>query len=184
MNFLEEPTSGHVYIDGQELTAKNKTKLVRETTSMVFQQFNLYPHMTVLKNLTLAPMKLHHKTKQEAEELPQHKRHPLWIEQPMGDGRESRPGCGLYKKRKSDDPCRWVIAFLVPCGTGRVNDKKVNEENSKVKNKSVCGAEVAAPKRGCIQVSLLLDTTYHFGTEIARGFLKFLPKNTREIAFL
>ncbi len=52
--------------------------------------------MTVLKNLTLAPMKLHHKTKQEAEELPQHKRHPLWIEQPMGDGRESRPGCGLY----------------------------------------------------------------------------------------
>ena len=64
INFLEEPTSGHVYIDGQELTAKNKTKLVRETTSMVFQQFNLYPHMTVLKNLTLAPMKLHHKKKQ------------------------------------------------------------------------------------------------------------------------
>lgn len=72
MNFLEEPTSGHVYIDGQELTAKNKTKLARETTSMVFQQFNLYPHMTVLKNLTLAPMKLHHKTKQEAEELAYH----------------------------------------------------------------------------------------------------------------
>ena len=72
MNFLEEPTSGHVYIDGQELTAKNRTKLVRETTSMVFQQFNLYPHMTVLKNLTLAPMKLHHKTKQEAEELAYH----------------------------------------------------------------------------------------------------------------
>ena len=72
MNFLEEPTSGHVYIDGQELTNKNKTKLVRETTSMVFQQFNLYPHMTVLKNLTLAPMKLHHKSKQEAEELAYH----------------------------------------------------------------------------------------------------------------
>ena len=62
--------------------------------------------------------------------------------------------CGLYSaplraaagKRKSDDPCRWVIAFLVPCGTGRVNDKKVNEENSKVKNKGVCGAEFAAPK--------------------------------------
>ena len=55
MNFLEEPTSGHVYI-----------------MSMVFQQFNLYPHMTVLKNLTLAPMKLHHKTKEEAEELAYH----------------------------------------------------------------------------------------------------------------
>ena len=69
MNFLEEPTSGHVYIDGQELTNKNKTRIVRDNMSMVFQQFNLYPHMTVLKNLTLAPMKLHHKTKAEAEEL-------------------------------------------------------------------------------------------------------------------
>ena len=72
MNFLEQPSSGHVYIDGEELTAKNKTKLVRRTTSMVFQQFNLYPHMTVLRNLTLAPMKLHHKSKKEAEELAYH----------------------------------------------------------------------------------------------------------------
>ena len=72
MNFLEEPTSGHVYINGQELTSHNKTKLVRENVSMVFQQFNLYPHLTVLKNLTLAPMKLHHKSKKEAEELAYH----------------------------------------------------------------------------------------------------------------
>lgn len=72
MNFLEEPTSGHVYIDGRELTSRNKVKLVRETTSMVFQSFNLYPHMTVLKNLTLAPTKLHHKSKKEAEELAYH----------------------------------------------------------------------------------------------------------------
>ena len=72
MNFLEEPTSGHVYIDGQELTNKNKTRIVRDNMSMVFQQFNLYPHMTVFKNLTLAPMKLHHKTKAEAEELAYH----------------------------------------------------------------------------------------------------------------
>ena len=72
MNFLETPTSGHVYIDGEELTAKNKTKLVRRTTSMVFQQFNLYPHMTVLHNLTLAPIKLHHKSRKEAEELAYH----------------------------------------------------------------------------------------------------------------
>lgn len=72
MNFLEEPTSGHVYVDGKEITHKNKTQIVRNTTSMVFQQFNLYPHMTVLKNLTLAPMKLHHKTKKEAEDLAYH----------------------------------------------------------------------------------------------------------------
>ncbi|MCC8104272.1 MAG: amino acid ABC transporter ATP-binding protein [Clostridiales bacterium] len=72
MNFLETPTSGHVFIDGQEITARNKTKIVRDSMSMVFQQFNLYPHMTVLKNLTLAPMKLHHKSKAEAEQLAYH----------------------------------------------------------------------------------------------------------------
>ena len=72
MNFLEEPTSGQVFIDDQKITSRNKTKLVRDTTSMVFQQFNLYPHMTVLKNLTLAPMKLHKKSKQEAEALAYH----------------------------------------------------------------------------------------------------------------
>ncbi len=72
MNFLEAPTSGHVYINGEELTSRNKTRVVRDTTSMVFQQFNLYPHMTVLKNLTLAPLKLYHKSKKEAEELAYH----------------------------------------------------------------------------------------------------------------
>ncbi len=72
MNFLEEPSSGKVIIDGKEITHKNKTHVVRDTTSMVFQQFNLYPHMTVLKNLTLAPIKLFHKTKKEAEEIAYH----------------------------------------------------------------------------------------------------------------
>ena len=72
LNFLEAPTSGQVYINGEELTPKNKTRLVRETTSMVFQQFNLYPHMTVLKNLTLAPLKLYHNSKKEAEDLAYH----------------------------------------------------------------------------------------------------------------
>ena len=72
MNFLEEPTSGKVIVAGQELTHRNKRQVVRENMSMVFQQFNLYPHMTVLKNLTLAPMKLHHKTREEAEALAYH----------------------------------------------------------------------------------------------------------------
>lgn len=72
LNYLEAPTNGQVYINGEELTAKNKVRLVRETTSMVFQQFNLYPHLSVLKNLTLAPVKLHHKSKKEAEDLAYH----------------------------------------------------------------------------------------------------------------
>ena len=45
MNFLEEPTSGKVFVAGQELTHRNKRQLVRENMSMVFQQFNLYPHI-------------------------------------------------------------------------------------------------------------------------------------------
>jgi len=72
MNFLEEPSSGKVYLDGKELNHKNKVHLIRETTSMVFQQFNLYPHMTVLRNMTLAPTKLYHKSKTEAEKLAYH----------------------------------------------------------------------------------------------------------------
>lgn len=72
MNFLEVPTLGHVYIDGKELTQKNKTKIIREYESMVFQQFNLYPHLDVLHNLTLAPIKIFKKSKKEAEELAMH----------------------------------------------------------------------------------------------------------------
>jgi putative glutamine transport system ATP-binding protein len=72
MNFLEEPTSGEVYINGTKLTKQNRIQVIRDNIAMVFQQFNLYPHMSVLKNLTLAPMKLHHKSKAEAEELAYH----------------------------------------------------------------------------------------------------------------
>lgn len=72
MNFLEEPTKGTVCINGEQITAKNKTKVIKNNMSMVFQQFNLYPHLTVLKNLTIAPIKLQHKSKAEAEKLAYH----------------------------------------------------------------------------------------------------------------
>lgn len=69
MNYLEEPTSGKVYLDRQELNKRNRTQLVKDTSSMVFQQFNLYPHMTVLKNLTLAPIKLQKLSLKKANEI-------------------------------------------------------------------------------------------------------------------
>jgi len=68
LNLLEEPTSGTVVFDGVDITdKKNNINLHRQKMGMVFQQFNLFPHMTVLKNLTLAPMKLLKKSKEEAE---------------------------------------------------------------------------------------------------------------------
>ena len=66
VDFLEEPTTGEVYIDGNLMTKKNHLELTRKYSSMVFQQFNLYPNMTVLGNLTLAPIKLQKKSKEEA----------------------------------------------------------------------------------------------------------------------
>lgn len=67
INFLEEPTSGTVTIDGKVMTKKNKTSIVRDNVAMVFQQFNLYPHKTVLENLMLAPVKLQKVPKEEAK---------------------------------------------------------------------------------------------------------------------
>ena len=66
VDYLEEPTSGEVIIDGTPLTKKNHLEMARKYSSMVFQQFNLYPNMTVLGNLTLAPIKLQKKSKEEA----------------------------------------------------------------------------------------------------------------------
>ena len=66
VDWLEEPTTGEVIIDGQLVTKKNHLEMARKYSSMVFQQFNLYPNMTVLGNLTLAPIKLQKKGKEEA----------------------------------------------------------------------------------------------------------------------
>ena len=68
MNYLEEPTSGEVYIQDQLLNRKNRAQINRTHSSMVFQQFNLYPQLTVLQNLTIAPIRLKKVHKKDAEE--------------------------------------------------------------------------------------------------------------------
>ena len=73
LNRLEPIQKGDILFEGTSIYAPEvDVNALRAEVGMVFQQFNLYPHMTVLKNLTLAPMKLHHKTKAEAEELAYH----------------------------------------------------------------------------------------------------------------
>ena len=68
INKLEEPTEGHIYIDGMDLMDK-KTDInkIRERVGMVFQHFNLFPNMTVLENLTLSPTMVKKESKEEAE---------------------------------------------------------------------------------------------------------------------
>lgn len=68
LNRLEEPTSGDIVIDGAHLMDKNTNiNLVRQHIGMVFQHFNLFPHLSVLENIVLAPMDLKGETRDEAE---------------------------------------------------------------------------------------------------------------------
>ncbi|MGX7195278.1 amino acid ABC transporter ATP-binding protein [Enterococcus olivae] len=69
LNRLEEPTSGDIIIDGAHLTDKNTNiNQIRQHIGMVFQHFNLFPHLSVLENITLAPTDLKNLSKKEAEE--------------------------------------------------------------------------------------------------------------------
>lgn len=68
LNLLEVPTGGKIFFEGENLLDKNvDINRHRQKMGMVFQHFNLFPHMTILKNMCIAPMKLHNKTKEEAE---------------------------------------------------------------------------------------------------------------------
>ena len=68
LNLLEEPTGGHIYFNDADITdPKANINIHRQKMGMVFQQFNLFPHMTILKNMTIAPIKLLKMSKEEAE---------------------------------------------------------------------------------------------------------------------
>ena len=68
LNLLELPTGGQILFGGVDITDKNcNINLHRQKMGMVFQHFNLFPHMTILKNMTIAPMQLLHKSKEDAE---------------------------------------------------------------------------------------------------------------------
>lgn len=68
LNRLEEPTAGKIFFEGIDITdPKTDIDKHRQRMGMVFQQFNLFPHMTIMKNLTIAPMKLQGKSQTEAE---------------------------------------------------------------------------------------------------------------------
>ena len=67
LNLLEEPTDGEIIFEGKNITDKNTNiNEIREKMGMVFQQFNLFPHKTVLENLTIAPINVKNKSKEDA----------------------------------------------------------------------------------------------------------------------
>lgn len=69
LNLLEVPTGGHILFEGTDITdEKTNINIHRQKMGMVFQHFNLFPHMTILKNMTIAPMKLLKKSEAEATE--------------------------------------------------------------------------------------------------------------------
>ena len=69
LNLLETPDEGEVYIDGEQINAQGvDVNVVRQKMGMVFQHFNLFPHLTVLQNITLAPIKLKKMTPEQAHE--------------------------------------------------------------------------------------------------------------------
>ncbi len=70
LNLLEEPTSGEIYFNDINLTSDDvNINKVRESMGMVFQHFNLFPHKTILENLTIAPIKVKHMSEKDAEEI-------------------------------------------------------------------------------------------------------------------
>lgn len=71
INFLEEPTGGTITVDGIPMDSDENINKVREEVGMVFQRFNLFPHMTVLDNITLAPMKVRKIARSKAEQTAQ-----------------------------------------------------------------------------------------------------------------
>ena len=69
MNLLEEPTDGKIIFEGENITDKKvNIDKIRQNIGMVFQNFNLFPHMTVLDNITLAPIKIKKISKEQANE--------------------------------------------------------------------------------------------------------------------
>ena len=70
LNLMENPTGGNIVFEGQDITksSEKEVNLLRQKMGMVFQHFNLFPHLTIKKNITLAPVKLKLMTKEQADE--------------------------------------------------------------------------------------------------------------------
>lgn len=93
LNLLESITGGHVYINGQDITAKESNiNHIRMEVGMVFQQFNLFPHKTVLENITLAPIKVRKWSPEKAKEKAVNLLHKVGLAEKANDFPDSLSG--------------------------------------------------------------------------------------------
>ena len=98
LNYLETPDSGQIFLDGVEVDPKRNLRQVRQEMGMVFQSFNLFPHMKVLDNITLAPQKVRGTDKESAEKLALE----LLAKVGLADKAHSYPGnCPVAKDREA-----------------------------------------------------------------------------------
>ena len=105
LNLMEKPTSGDIFFEGENITQANEHEMnkLRQRMGMVFQHFNLFPHLTIKKNITLAPVKLGLMTADEADK----KAEELLERVGLPDGGR---GVGAYEtacKRRNDNGCRY-----------------------------------------------------------------------------
>ena len=102
INKLEEPTSGHIYIKDQDIMdEKTDINLIRQKVGMVFQHFNLFPHKTVMENLTLAPMKL----KNISQEVAEKKAFVLLEKVGLKDKASSYPNPIIWRTKTKNSYC-------------------------------------------------------------------------------
>lgn len=105
LNLLEQPTGGEISFEGQSITAKkHDINVTREKMGMVFQQFNLFPHKSVLQNIMLAPLKVRKQQASEAEKSPRSCSAPSAL---RTSGMRIRPSSPADRSSGSRLPGRW-----------------------------------------------------------------------------
>ena len=127
MNYLEEPTAGSIIIDGMPLTGEANINEIRKEVGMVFQRFNLFPHMTVLQNLMLAPMKVRGIKKDEAEKTARTYLKKVGLEEKANSYPEQLSGGQQQRVAIARALCMKPKALLFDEPTSALDPEMVNE---------------------------------------------------------
>lgn len=127
INYLEEPTGGSIVIDGIPLSGEANINEIRKEVGMVFQRFNLFPHMTVLRNLMLAPMKVRGISKKEAEQTAHEYLQKVGMEDKANSYPEQLSGGQQQRVAIARALCMKPKALLFDEPTSALDPEMVNE---------------------------------------------------------